>query len=140
MNFYPKHKIRNCSKLDGVWDFCFLPEDQDPESLDLNNIIFNDLMPVPGVFDASPQYAGRRGTGVYRTVISTAPNTRAQLKLEGLGLWARVFIDNEEVETVRLPYSGVTVELPLSDKTERELVFAVNNTLSEKLSPLFYQY
>jgi beta-glucuronidase len=140
MSFYPKHKTRNCKKLDGIWNFCFLPEDKNPEKLNLNLLKYDDYMAVPGAFDATPRYAGKRGTGIYQTCIETAPDTRALLKIEGLGFWARIFIDNIAVDTVRLPYSGVTIELPESKKTKRVLTIAVNNCFNEKLSPLFHQY
>jgi len=140
MNFYPKYKIRNCKKLDGIWDFCFLSEDENPEKLNPNLLEYDDCLPVPGVFDATPRYSGKRGTGVYCTYIETSPDTRALIKIEGLGLWARIFVDNVAIDTIRLPYSGVAIELPKSKKVKRELVIAVNNIFDEKLSPLFHQY
>lgn len=139
-NAYPKNRVRECLDLDGIWDFCFLTEDHNPEDINPEVLEYDDFLSVPGVFDATPKYAGQRGTGVYRTFIEITPGSRAVLKIEGLGLWAKVFIDNIAVETIKLPYSGVEIELPKSDKYRRELVITVNNTYDEQLTPLFHQY
>lgn len=140
MKFYPQHDIRRHQTLNGIWDFHLLEGDKTPNELKPESIEYDDIISVPGAFDATPTYAGKRGTGVYRIFIETTPDTRASLKIDGLGLWARVFVDNIAVETTRLPYSGVKVELPKSDKKRRELVIAVNNTYDAELTPLFHQY
>ena len=140
MSFYPKRKLRESRSLNGIWGFHFIDQDDSPETLQLESLAFDDVQCVPGAFDATPRYAGKRGTGVYRTYIETTPGARASLQIEGLGLWARVFVDNDPVETIRLPYSGVEVELPVSEKTRRELTIVVNNVYNEKRTPLFHQY
>lgn len=140
MSFYPKHKKRECCNLDGVWDFFFIEGDKNPDKLKPESIKYDEIMPVPGVFDATPKYAGKRGTGIYRTFIETDSLTNSVLKIEGLGLWAKIYVENEGISTIRIPYSGVTVDIPKSKKTKRELVIVINNMYDNELTPMFHQY
>ncbi|HSQ38630.1 MAG TPA: hypothetical protein VLM78_00605, partial [Anaerolineales bacterium] len=66
---FRQHDARLVTPLDGVWDFAFLG-DVDPEAVDVGSIVFNDRMAVPGCFDATPAYAGKRGLTAYRTTLS----------------------------------------------------------------------
>ncbi|MBN1556210.1 MAG: beta-galactosidase [Phycisphaerae bacterium] len=131
---FPKRKV-HC--LDGVWDFAFLEDVDSPASLSPASLEFTHRMPVPGVFDAYPDFAGRRGTGVYRTFISVAPNTKGLLNLQGLGMWAAVFVDGELIREIPLPYSGVTVVVPASAQARRELVIVTDNRFDAERVPLF---
>ena len=140
MSFYPKYKKRNCCSLDGIWDFHFIEGDKNPDKLKIESIKYDDRMPVPGVFDATPKYAGKRGTGIYKNVIETNSNSKSLLKIEGLGLWAKIYVDNEAISTIRIPYSGITVDIPENKKTRRELVIVINNMYDDELTPMFHQY
>lgn len=62
---YPRFIKRKVNILDGFWDFSFLGKNVDLANLPLD-FNFDQIMPVPGVFDASPAFAGKRGTVVYR--------------------------------------------------------------------------
>jgi beta-glucuronidase len=72
---YPHFPARTTHDLSGVWDFAFLG-DSDLDKLDPSNIRFADKMAVPGVFDATPAYAGKRGVACYRTVVPATPGLR----------------------------------------------------------------
>lgn len=65
-------------------------------------------MCVPGAFDCSPAYYCKRGIALYRTDFTLEQNAPdALLKLGGLGLRARFWIDGREIGFTNLPYSGV---------------------------------
>ena len=65
MRTYPLYPERSITDLNGIWQFRFLEktflEDADEESFTPN-----DVMCVPGAFDATPAYRCKRGTGLYR--------------------------------------------------------------------------
>ena len=95
-------------------------------------------MAVPGVFDTLPPDAGRRGTAFYRTKVVTSSD-RLRLKLNGLGLWAAVFLDRKLIGVDDLPYTGVSFDFT-SAAGEHELVIAVDNRLDFQRTPLFSQW
>ena len=140
MQAYPHFSKRQVEILDGIWDFHFLGEDADVNKIDLKKISYDEIMPVPGVFDATPKYPGKRGAALYRKIVSAAPNTRMKLKIGGLGLWAKVFWDGKDVGTIDLLYSGVELEFKSGKGNEHELVILIDNRLDFKRTPLFSQY
>lgn len=137
---YPAFPDRRVQSLDGVWDFCFLGE-QDPDSLDdVGSITFSDKMAVPMAFDAMPQYAGRRGLVAYRLRFALAPGKFGRLLFAGMGMWMRVFVDGEVRGEFALPYSPLECLIPASERTERELVVLVDNRFDPSRSPLQRNY
>ena len=107
MNAYPFYPSRKILVLDGAWDFNFIG-DAELEQLDPAEFTFHDVMCVPGAFDCSPAYYCKRGIALYRTDFTLEQNAPdALLKLGGLGLRARFWIDGREIGFTNLPYSGV---------------------------------
>ena len=76
--------------LDGIWEFCFLPDCGAPETLDPAGIATPDPIPVPSAFDAYPAWAGRRGTALYRRRFPMTPGRAGELEFESAGMWVRV--------------------------------------------------
>ncbi|HCE42684.1 MAG TPA: beta-galactosidase [Lentisphaeria bacterium] len=140
MKAFPQYSKRHFEILDGAWDFCFLGESVDLDSVNLKKAAYNELMPVPGVFDATPKYPGMRGTALYRCKVAAAPNSRMKLRLGGIGLWSRIYWDGNEVGTIDLPYSGVEIDFLSGKGKEHELVILIDNRLDFKRCPLFSQY
>ena len=140
MKPYPHYAKRKVEILDGCWDFCFLGEAVDIKSVNLSKVVYKELMPVPGVFDVSPNYPGKRGTVLYRRKVTTDANARLKLKIGGLGLWGKIFWDGKVVGTDDLPYSGMECEFPSGKGTEHELVILIDNRFDFKRTPLFSQY
>ncbi len=140
MQAYPHFSKRKVEILDGVWDFCFLGESVNLDTVDVRKAVYKEIMPVPGVFDVSPDYPGKRGTAVYRRKVMTDPESRVKLRLGGLGLWARIYWDGNAVGTDDLPYSGVEFEFQSGKGAEHELAILIDNRLDFKRTPLFSQY
>ena len=136
---YPRFLKRKVNILDGFWDFSFLGNDIDISSLP-STFNFDTVMAVPGVFDASPAYAGKRGTAVYRTFCSIPPGKRSKLHFHGTGIWVRIIVDGKILKECALPYSGFDVEVPSSTNSTRELCVVVDNRFDFKRAPLQEQF
>lgn len=135
---YPLFPKRRTVDLAGVWDFVFLPEslvkliDFSPEQIE-----YSEFMPLPGCFDVTPDYAGKRGLGVYRRTFSVSGDGIARLHVGGATVSAKFFCDGKLIALDDLPYSGVTYDFPVS-AGEHELVAAVENRIDPDFNPLFY--
>lgn len=146
MTAYPLYPTRGVHCLDGLWDFAFLGESVDLDSINPETIRFTERTCVPGCFDALPAYAGKRGTAAYRLRFNARPDVCALLKFGGLGMWARVYADGVALRECSLPYSGFTVELPPSPgaaphpSAEREIIVVVDNRFDFARVPLQEQF
>lgn len=110
MNAYPHYPGRRILSLNGNWQFRFT-EGVPLEKADDPGFRADSLMTVPGAFDAMPEWFGKRGTGLYRTVFTLdSPCRRALLKLDGIGLRGRFRLDGREIGFTSLPYSAVEFE------------------------------
>ena len=135
---WPRFASRKTHDLDGLWDAAWLGEDVDLDSVDPKVIDSVEKLPVPGCFDTDPAFVGRRGTMAYRTSVRITPGMNSRLRFGGIGLWARVYVDGQELHTWNLPYSGFTVDVPPADAEMRELVVVVDNRTDR--APLFEQW
>ncbi len=142
---YPHFPTRLVHDLSGIWDFAFLGA-VDLDALNVAEISFPDHLAVPGVFDATPTYAGKRGVACYRTEVTSSPGSHAVLRFGACGFNTRVFVDGQLVGRCDLPYSGFTVEVPVSPNARRTVVVAVDNRYDRIRQPLieiwydFYGY
>ncbi len=137
---YPDYPGRRILFLDGVWDFHFTENCPDPARPDFDAVVYDDQMAVPGVFDMLPRYAGKRGTGFYRTRVRVPARRRLLLKLRGVSLYAAVFWDGRPVGIDDLPYSGVEFQFDSGESDEHELVIVIDNRLDFNRTPLFSGY
>ena len=137
---YPLRTMRKVQLLDGNWDFVFLGDGIDVESIKPSCIVYDDRMPVPSAFDAYPSYAGKRGTAVYRTKIEVTLGRKSRIHFHGLGMWAGIYVDNQRVGQCSLPYTGFWVDVPPASHRERELVVVVDNRWDARRAPLQEQY
>ncbi len=146
MSAFPHFPARPRIPLDGMWDFCFTEGGRDPDLLQPHAVTFNRHMAVPGCFDTCPSWAGKRGTAVYRRSFHVPPGRRARLRVGGLGLWARFFVDGKVVGECGEPYGPFHVDLPVRSHSLRELVVVMDNRPDPRRSPLveanndFYLY
>lgn len=137
---YPKYSSRQVLCLDGIWDFCFLGEDLDLNTLDTSGVKTWDRIAVPGAFDACPEYVGRRGTALYQTTIRTTPGRCGRLHFHGVGMWARILVDGDELGTVSLPYSDLWFDVLPSLVAERVLTVIIDNRFDRNRVPLQEQF
>ena len=131
---YPHYTHRTIHQLDGIWDFAWLGSQFDPDCIELATLHYHDRMPVPGVFDETPKYAGKRGLAAYRTYVRMSPGVPGMLYFDAVGIWCRVYIDGVEQYEHMRPYSRFGVQVPPSDKgtATREIVVLVDNRLDSE--------
>src|SRR4051794_3912109 len=110
MHRYTQHELRSVTDLNGIWDFAFLGA-IDPETVNINNIAYNDRMAVPACFDATPSYAGKRGVAAYRRMIWLPDNTRYRLIFNGVNHWCRVFVNGVPLHNHTDGYTAFSVDL-----------------------------
>jgi len=140
MMAFPHFPARQVHCLDGLWDFAYLGDDIDLDALDVRGVEFTERMPVPGCFDATPAYAGRRGTAVYRTTLRVAPDTPGLLSIGALGMWARIYVDGQPICEPTLPYSQIGISIPAADFSTREVLVVSDNRFDRERMPLLEQF
>jgi beta-glucuronidase len=137
---YPHFPSRQVHCLDGLWDFAWLGEDVSLTDLDIQALGFAEKMPVPGCFDASPAYAGKRGTVAYRTTVRVTPGTAGLLSFGALGMWSRIYVDGEALAEPRMPYSQIDIPVAPADFATREIVVVNDNRFDRERMPLLEQF
>lgn len=140
MKAYPHYPTRRQPDLNGTCEFTFLEQVEDPNQLDISSLTFPEKMIIPGCYDAMPRWAGKRGTGVYRKVFESTPGKKGILKVHGLGMWNKLYLDGHPIGIVDLPYGGMSFEVPASDQARRELVIVNDNRFDEKRMPMQHQF
>ncbi|NUQ90982.1 MAG: beta-galactosidase [Glycomyces artemisiae] len=133
---FPPHVLRPVTDLDGVWDFAYLG-DVEPDDVDPATLVFDDVMAVPGCFDATPAYAGRRGLAAYRTRVAVQPGLQ-RLVFEGVQHWCRVLWNGEPIRDHAGGFTRFTAETR-SDGGEAEVIVLVDNRFGER-SPLHMEH
>ena len=140
---YREHDVRSVTDLRGVWDFAFLG-DRDPDALDVASVQFTDCMAVPGCFDATPAYAGRRGLAAYRTRAVLRDDTPHRLIFDGVHHWCRVFVDGSPLRDHVGGFTRFAVDIPgdAADRrpTEVAVVVLVDNRIDYERCPLHLDY
>lgn len=140
MSAYPHYPLRQIHSLDGLWQFAWLGDNVDLAGLDIAAIDFAERMPVPGCFDASPAYAGKRGTAAYRTTLRVTPGTAGLLVFGALGMWSRIYVDGRVLAEPGLPYSQIEIALPPADFATREIIVVSDNRFDRARLPLLEQF
>lgn len=135
---YREHDLRAVASLDGVWDFAFVG-DVKADSIDLNDIHFDSVMPVPGCFDAMPKYAGMRGLVAYRTILNLAEEARYRLVFEAVHHWCRLFVDKKQIGEHSGGFTRFDVDF-MGKPGEVEIILLVDNRLDNGCSPLHLDY
>ncbi len=126
-------------QLNETWDFAFLDE-EDPNLVDVSSVRFDDTMAVPGCFDATPRYAGRRGLAAYRTRAYLPEEGRYRLVLEGVQHWCRVFVNGEKMRDHVGGFTRFPVDFKGRRAEEAEIVVLVDNRFDYDRCPLHLEY
>eukprot|EP00117_Sycon_ciliatum_P029762 scpid38042/ scgid23617/ Beta-glucuronidase; Beta-D-glucuronoside glucuronosohydrolase len=143
---YPCWPTSRVESLSGFWDFNFTTNVADPKHVDLNKVIYNDKMAVPGSFDASPQYAGVRGTAFYRRTVFVSGGNGWRLKFEACSLWCAVYVDGKMIAEHSNGYSPFWVGSTPRESGNHEIVVVVDNRFDKDRTILqsegydFYQF
>ncbi|WP_026932473.1 glycoside hydrolase family 2 TIM barrel-domain containing protein [Glycomyces tenuis] len=135
---FARHERRSVTDLDGVWDFAFLG-DVDPDAVAVEAIAFEDVMAVPGSFDATPAYAGKRGLAAYRTRVHVAETGRHRLVFDAVHHWCRVFWDGEPIGEHSSGFTRFTADIEHAEAGTVEIVVLADNRFGER-SPLHLEH
>jgi beta-glucuronidase len=133
---FAAHQLRRTTALDGIWDFAFLG-DADPDAVEADRIAYDDVMAVPGCFDATPAYAGRRGLAAYRTRVHTEAGLQ-RLVFDGVQHWCRVLWNGRPIRDHAGGFTRFWAEHE-SEGGEAEITVLVDNRFDEK-SPLHMEH
>ncbi|MCD0447021.1 hypothetical protein LO763_25725 [Glycomyces sp. A-F 0318] len=133
---FTEHEHRHVEALDGVWDFAYLG-DTDPDEVDPAAIAFDDRMAVPGCFDATPAYAGRRGLAAYRTRVPVEAG-RHRLVFDGVQHWCRVLWNGEAIRDHAGGFTRFHAETEAEAGTA-EITVLVDNRFGDR-SPLHMEH
>ncbi|MBQ7650418.1 MAG: hypothetical protein IJS15_05625 [Victivallales bacterium] len=137
---YPLYPKRTIVNLDGVWEFR-LERQKLLEDITLEDFHFDDLMSVPGCFDANNKYKHLRGTALYRTRFRLEENAQdALLKLDGFGLQCRLWLDGRPLGFSKLPYTAIELHTGELAQGDHELIAALDNRLDTHRMKLFLDY
>ena len=136
---FRQHDRRSVTSLNGVWDFAFLG-DVDPDQVTLAFISYDDRMAIPGCFDATPAYAGRRGVVAYRTTVLLRDATPHRLIFDAVHHWCRVFANGTPLRDHAGGFTRFAVDLVGYPEGEVEIVVLVDNRIDPQRSPLHLDY
>jgi beta-glucuronidase len=139
MTPYPLHTTRHSESCNDIWDFAFLGA-IDPAVVDVARVRYDDRLPVPLAFDATPKYAGRRGTAVYRRWLDIPAGRLAKLRFGGAGMWCAVFVDGCRLTEHGNGYTEFHVEIPPAASNRRELVVVTDNQFCAERNPVQMEY
>lgn len=143
MHAYPHYPERKTISLDGIWDFTFLNTSEPLAALQISriqNLSFDSLMAVPGVFDTALGCEGRRGIAVYRKILSDFTKGNFRLKINGMGLIGRIFVNGSEIGKYPSPYSHREYFFGPFDPEKQnvmEIIILVDNRFSSEAAPFF---
>jgi len=125
--------------MSGIWDFAFLGE-ADPDTVDIAAIDYADRMAVPGSFDATPAYAGRRGLVAYRTTVLLRDDTPHRLIFDGVHHWCRIFAGGKHLRDHAGGFTRFAADITGHQPGEHEIVVLVDNRIEYARSPLHLEY
>jgi beta-glucuronidase len=136
---YRQHDVRRVIELDGIWDFAYLGE-VDPSSIDVSTLAFPDRMAVPGCWDATPAYAGKRGLAAYRTRIFIPAAGPYRLVFNGVNNWAQVSLGGALLATHSGGFTRFFADFVSQAPGESDLIVLVDNAMNFERSPQHLEY
>ena len=137
MTTYP---TRETVSLDGLWDFHFDAETS-LEAFAPGALPFDDTMPVPSAFDATPAYLIRRGLAIYRRTFRLERDCPdALLRIGSCGLRGRFWVDGRTVGAADMPYNAFAFRTGPLAAGEHEVVAVCDNRFNAEKMPFFLPY
>ena len=136
---FREHDLRPVVDLCGLWDFAFLG-DLEPDDVDVAALGFGDVMAVPGCFDATPAYAGKRGLAAYRTRALALDAGHYRLVFDGVHHWCRVFVNGRPTKEHAGGFTRFPVDFDVDAAGEVEIVVLVDNRFNYQRCPLHLGY
>ena len=136
---FQSHLSRHVDDLAGLWDFAYLGE-VDFDSVDPDEIRFDDRMAVPGSFDATPRYAGRRGVAAYRRRVQVQEAGRHHVVIDGLHHYGRIYLGGGHLGDHIGGFTRFQLEIDDIEADEHDLVILTDNRIDYDRCPLHLDY
>jgi beta-glucuronidase len=133
-----RHRIRGAVDLSGFWDFAFLG-DAEPDAIAPADLTYDDVMPLPGCFDATPGYAGRRGLAAYHRAFCVDAPGRQRLCVDGGQNWCRLVVDGRIVGDHAGGFTRFWWDFDAA-AGDHTLTLLVDNRFDDQRSPLHLDY
>ena len=128
-----------CVPLDGMWDFSFAEGGMISDATSAFSA--SDKMPVPCCFDLTPRYYMKRGTAHYRREFMIGRDVAgAYLKIKGMGIRARFWLDGREIGSSKLAFSELEFATGPLQAGRHVLVAALDNRLFAANNEMFQPY
>lgn len=127
---FARHLQRRVQRLDGLWDFAFLGA-VNVDALRVPDIACNDILAVPGCFDACARYAGKRGVAAYRSEVATKPGQRYRLQFRSVQFWSRVFVDGQLLVEKALGFAPFHADFTAS-RDRAQITVLVDNCFDQR--------
>ena len=125
--------------LDGLWEFAFAEGKSLAEAK--ADFAATDRMPVPGCYDLVPGYYMKRGTGLYRREFTLARDVPgARLRVKGMGLRMKLWLDGREIGTSKLVFSDLEFQTGPLAAGRHTLAAALDNRLFNANNEMFQPY
>ena len=133
---YPKRWTKD---LRGVWDFAFLG-DIEPDTVDNHDISWNDVMTVPGCYDASPKYAAKRGLAAYRRSLRLPAAGLYRIVLDGVHHWCRLMVGGSPLVDHSGGFTRFSADYSADQAGTVELILLVDNRIDPERIPNHLDY
>lgn len=123
LRLFRQHYIRECTELDGMWDF------------KMNGSNQTYRMPVPGCWEQHPDFVKYRGNGVYTKDVYIAKSGAVRLVFKGVSHTADVYFDGEKIAhhyNAFTPFSAVVKNAAAGEhhiRVEADNTFGVHSAL-----------
>ena len=124
----------NILTLDGIWDFTFDPLAQALPA-ELPSLSWDNTLSVPGCFDVTAPFFGKRGVGYYRRTVRTGG--LISLSVDGLGVEGKVFWDGKLIGSCPYAYMPEKFTFHAGETGDHELVIAVCNHFNKIFFPYY---
>lgn len=126
--------------LNGIWNFSF-HRSKTMEEMNPASERPSGLMCVPGCFDDLPHQYCQRGCAVYSRRFRLEKDWKsAWLKIDGMGLRGRFFLDGRPLGSCALPYSSFELETGPVTAGEHLLTAFLDNNFDADKMKLFRPY
>lgn len=125
MRLFEPHQRRHVRSLDGLWDFAFRDTPEAPPEH------YSATQAVPGCWDASVEYALKRGVGYYRRRFRVPTPGRFLLRFDGVANEALVHLDGREVAYHYGSHTAFLTDPFDLDAGEHELTVRADNRFGE---------
>ena len=126
--------------LNGIWNFAFRPSVK-REELNLSEEHLSEWISVPGCFDTIPHHYCQRGCAIYSRTFELEKEWRTGwLRIDGMGLRGRFWLDDRFLGDCALPYTLFELETGALAPGQHRITAILDNNFDPEKMKLFFPY